>query len=82
MEEDPAHARAAIAAGASRYVLKEAADDGLVDAVRAAAGGDTYLNPRLGARVSRALAKDPEGRQPSAGVFAREATAALASPER
>ena len=35
------------------YVLKEAADDELVAAVRAAADGETYLNPALGARSPR-----------------------------
>jgi two-component system response regulator NreC len=50
MQQDPAFAREALRSGALGYVLKEAADDELVEAVRAAAQGDTYLNPRLGAR--------------------------------
>jgi two-component system, NarL family, response regulator NreC len=33
-------------------VLKDAADAELIDAVRRASVGDTYLNPRLGARVA------------------------------
>ena len=37
MQEDPAFAREALQAGASGYVLKEAADEELVNAVRAAA---------------------------------------------
>jgi two-component system response regulator NreC len=41
MQEDPALARAALQAGASAYVLKEAADEELVHAVRAAATGGT-----------------------------------------
>ena len=57
MQEDPRFAREALRAGARGYVLKEAADDELVDAIRAAAAGDTYLNPRLGAR----LAAEPPG---------------------
>jgi DNA-binding NarL/FixJ family response regulator len=52
MTEDPAFAREAIAAGASGYVLKEAADGELVDAVREVARGRTYLNPRLGALLA------------------------------
>ncbi len=51
MQDDPSAARAALSAGASGYVLKEAADAELVEAVRAAAGGRTYLNPSLGARL-------------------------------
>jgi two-component system, NarL family, response regulator NreC len=41
METDPAFARRALAAGASGYLLKEGADDELVNAVRAVAGGAT-----------------------------------------
>ncbi len=54
MQEDPAFAREALQAGASGYVLKEAADEELVAAVRAAADGQTYLNPQLGARLAAA----------------------------
>jgi two-component system response regulator NreC len=52
MQEDPEFARQALQCGAAAYVLKEAADDELVEAVRTAAGGGTYLNPRLGARLA------------------------------
>lgn len=52
MQSEPAFAREALQAGAAGYVLKESADDELVDAVRAAARGETYLNPRLGARLA------------------------------
>jgi two-component system response regulator NreC len=54
MQSDPAFAREALQAGAKAYVLKEAADDELVEAIRAAAAGDTYLNPRLGALLAAA----------------------------
>jgi two-component system response regulator NreC len=54
MQDDPAFAREALQAGASAYVLKESADEELVAAVRAAAGGRTYLNPSLGARLAAA----------------------------
>jgi len=52
MQRDPAFARQALSAGASGYVLKNAADDELVNAVRLAAKGETYLNPQLGARLA------------------------------
>jgi two-component system, NarL family, response regulator NreC len=52
MQEDPAFARQALQAGALGYVLKEAADEELLQAVRLAADGQTYLNPRLGARLA------------------------------
>jgi two-component system response regulator NreC len=52
MQQEPAFARHALSAGAIGYVLKEAADDELVEAVRRAAAGESYLNPRLGARLA------------------------------
>jgi two-component system, NarL family, response regulator NreC len=52
MESDPAMARAALTAGASAYVLKEAADDHLLEAIRAVAAGRTYLDPTLAALAS------------------------------
>jgi two-component system response regulator NreC len=45
MQTEPVFAREALAAGALGYVLKEAADDELVEAVRRAAFGERYLNP-------------------------------------
>ncbi len=51
MQNEPAFARRALQAGVRGYVLKEAADAELVQAVRSAAIGDTYLQPALGARL-------------------------------
>jgi len=56
MQAETAFARQALQAGVAAYVLKEAADDELVTAVRTAAQGQTYLQPALGAR----LAAEPE----------------------
>ncbi|MDE3069885.1 MAG: response regulator transcription factor [Acidobacteriota bacterium] len=52
MQKEPAFAREALGAGALGYVLKEAAHAELVEAVRRAAAGESYLNPRLGARLA------------------------------
>jgi two-component system response regulator NreC len=52
MQQEPAFARAALGAGALGYVLKEAADDELVEAIRRAAIDERYLNPRLGAQIA------------------------------
>ena len=52
MQQEPAFARQALGSGALGYVLKEAADDELVEAVRRAAAGQSFLNPRLGARLA------------------------------
>jgi two-component system response regulator NreC len=54
MQEDPAFAREAMAAGARGYVLKEAADTELVAAIRTVACGSTYLQPDVGARLAAA----------------------------
>jgi two-component system response regulator NreC len=51
MQDDPRYVRAAFEAGASGYVLKEAADTEVVDAVRTVASGERYVHPALGARL-------------------------------
>jgi DNA-binding NarL/FixJ family response regulator len=51
MQDDPRYVREAFDAGASGYVLKEAADTEVVSAVRAVAAGERYLDPALGARL-------------------------------
>jgi two-component system, NarL family, response regulator NreC len=56
MQKEPAFPRQALQLGVIGYVLKEAADDELVQAVRSAAAGETYLQPALGGR----LAAEPE----------------------
>jgi two-component system response regulator NreC len=52
MQNEPAFAREALSNGASGYVLKHSAGAELVDAIRIAVDGGTYLNPALGARVA------------------------------
>jgi two-component system, NarL family, response regulator NreC len=52
MQTDPQLARDALRAGATGFVLKEAAEEELIQAVRFAAQGRTYLNPELGARLA------------------------------
>jgi two-component system response regulator NreC len=65
MQNEPAYARQALSAGVLGYVLKESAEAELVDAVRAAAAGESYLNPRLGAKVAAEPAsKAPDGLSP------------------
>jgi two-component system response regulator NreC len=57
MQDDPRYVREAFDAGASGYVLKEAADAELVAAVREVAQGGSYVHPALGARLAVAEAK-------------------------
>jgi two-component system response regulator NreC len=58
MQDDPRYVRQAFDAGASGYVLKEAADTEVVDAVRAVARGEQYVHPALGARLVAADAAE------------------------
>ena len=58
MQDDPRYVREAFAAGASGYVLKEAADTEVVQAVRAVAAGERYVHPVLGARLIAAEAEE------------------------
>jgi two-component system response regulator NreC len=69
MQEDPQFARRALTAGAKAYVLKEAADTELVEAIRRAAQGEVYLNPRLGAQIAAA---PPEPAGPPDDLTERE----------
>jgi two-component system, NarL family, response regulator NreC len=58
MQDDPSYVREAFAAGASGYVLKEAADEEVVSAVREIANGGSYVHPALGARMVAAEAQE------------------------
>jgi len=58
MQDDPSYVREAFAAGASGYVLKEAADEEVVAAVRDIAAGGSYVHPALGARMVAADAQE------------------------
>jgi two-component system response regulator NreC len=69
MQNEPSFARKALQAGALGFVLKEAADDELLGAIRLAAEGETYLNPRLGARLA---AQPPEPVGPPDDLSDRE----------
>jgi len=54
MQDDPAYVRQAFAAGANGYLLKEAADGELVQAIHEVADGRRYVHPLLGARLAAA----------------------------
>jgi DNA-binding NarL/FixJ family response regulator len=57
MQDDPRYVQEAFAAGASGYVLKEAADAEVVEAIREVARGNRYVNAQLGARIVAAAAE-------------------------
>jgi two-component system response regulator NreC len=71
MQDDPRYVREAFEAGASGYVLKEAADTDVVDAVRAVAAGERYVHPALGARLVQAESEERK-RAESDPLSARE----------
>jgi two-component system, NarL family, response regulator NreC len=56
MQDDPAYVRQAFASGASGYVLKDAADTELVEAIHTITDGRRYVHPLLGARLATAQA--------------------------
>jgi two-component system, NarL family, response regulator NreC len=57
MQDDPSYVRQAFGVGATGYLLKEAADGELVQAVREVASGGRYVHPALGARLAAAEAE-------------------------
>ena len=79
MEDDPSYVREAFSAGASGYVLKEAADNELVTALRQVAAGERYVHPALGARGRRrGRGGRPRRRRPALRPGAGGAAAARA----
>jgi two-component system, NarL family, response regulator NreC len=54
MEDTGHHVRRAFGNGANGYVLKDAAEEELVNAIREVAGGGRYLHPALGAKMVQA----------------------------
>ena len=68
MQSEPAFARRALQAGASGYVVKHSAARELVEAIRVAIAGETYINPKLGAK----LAAEPVDQGPPDDLTPRE----------
>jgi two-component system response regulator NreC len=58
MQSDPRRARDLLRAGAAGYVLKQAAERQLTEAIRTAAAGGSYIDPELGGQVAQ-LGADP-----------------------
>ena len=58
MQNDPRKARDLLRAGAAGYVLKQAAERKLTEAIRVAAAGGSYIDPELGGALAK-LEADP-----------------------
>jgi two-component system response regulator NreC len=58
MRSDPRKARDLLRAGAAGYVLKQAAERKLTEAIRIAAAGGSYIDPELGGELAK-LEADP-----------------------
>ena len=81
MQDDPAFAKEAFRLGAKAFVVKHAAGAELVDAIRAASRGETYINPRLGARLAAAPEGPPGGLTPREVEVLRLVAAGYTNPE-
>ena len=57
MHEDRAHVARLLEAGAAGYVLKRAASEDLVRAIRAVGAGESYVDPRIGGAMLRSAAR-------------------------
>jgi len=71
MQDDPSYVRQAFAAGAHGYLLKEAADADLVQAIHDVAAGHKYVHPSLGARLA-ALEAEAQNRAETDPLSERE----------
>lgn len=70
MQDDPSYVRRAFDAGADGYLLKEAAESELRQAIHDVAAGHRYVHPRLGAELARrACGATP---RPAADLSGRE----------
>jgi two-component system response regulator NreC len=58
MQSDPRKARDLLRAGAAGFVLKQAAERNLTEAIKVAAGGGSYIDPELGGSLAT-LEADP-----------------------
>ncbi len=61
MQSDPRTARDLLRAGTAAFVLKQAAERNLAEAIRTAAAGGSYIDPRLGGELAKLEADPLEG---------------------
>jgi DNA-binding NarL/FixJ family response regulator len=67
MHASEQHFAAALKAGATGYVIKDAAVNELAEALRAVAGGDHYVSARISGAVMQSLARNLRGEEVGTG---------------
>jgi two-component system response regulator NreC len=70
--QDEAHIRQLLAAGASGYVLKKAASNELVNAIRVVIGGGVYLDPAIAGQIVGGYVNPVTGEVGDGGLSPRE----------
>lgn len=70
--QDQAHIRQMLAAGAAGYVLKKAASQELVSAIRVIIGGGTYLDPSIAGQIEDGALGPAPGESGDDGLSPRE----------
>src|ERR671921_1589261 len=63
MHENPDYLLEALKAGAAGYVLKDAPQEDIIEAVRRGSNGESPMDPELAARLLRRLASEGEARR-------------------
>jgi DNA-binding NarL/FixJ family response regulator len=76
VHEDKGYLRQLLQAGASGYVLKRAAAEELVHAIRTVAAGGVYLDPALAGKVVGSFVRPPAGKGVGGDLSEREAEVA------
>ena len=78
VHEDKGYLRQLLAAGAAGYVLKRAAAEELIHAIRVVAAGGVYLDPALAGKVVGGFVRRPPARAPPTGGELSEREAEVA----
>jgi DNA-binding NarL/FixJ family response regulator len=87
MHEDTSYVREMVDAGASGYVLKRAASEELIGAIRMVAAGGTYVDPRVTGRLlqslvpRRSLSSDPHALSEREEVVLRQIAQGFSNKE-
>jgi DNA-binding NarL/FixJ family response regulator len=68
MHENPDYLLEALKAGAAGYVLKDAPQEEIIEAVRRVRNGESPLDPELAARLLRRLASEGERQRETRGI--------------